>query len=106
MSPSRSAASIIATPIRSFTDPPGFMYSSFTSTSPPTPSPICRRATIGVPPIVAETSGARVVTVGSERGLGVIRAQRTYRDAERQVRSDEYDGGQHTREDEMSGDRA
>ncbi len=32
--PSRSAASIIARPIRSFTEPPGFMYSSFASIEP------------------------------------------------------------------------
>ena len=33
--PSRSAASIIASPIRSFTEPPGFRYSSFASSCGP-----------------------------------------------------------------------
>ena len=36
--PSRSAASIIATPIRSLTEPPGFRYSSLATTSAPSPS--------------------------------------------------------------------
>ena len=37
-SPSSSAASIIATPIRSLTEPPGLKYSSFAQTSAPRPS--------------------------------------------------------------------
>ena len=56
INPSSSAASIIATPIRSFTDPPGLKYSSFTQTSPPSPSPIRSRRTIGVLPTTAEAS--------------------------------------------------
>jgi hypothetical protein len=32
ISPAASAASIIATPIRSFTEPPGLKYSSFAQT--------------------------------------------------------------------------
>src|SRR3954453_1403205 len=58
MRPSFSAASIIATPIRSFTEPPGLKYSSFTQTSPPAPPPILCRAPMGPPPTAAEASAA------------------------------------------------
>ena len=54
--PSRSAASSIATPRRSLTDPPGFRNSSFATISPPSPSPSRPSATSGVPPTSAETS--------------------------------------------------
>src|SRR4051794_9388585 len=55
-SPSSSAASIIATPIRSFTDPPGLKYSSFAHTCPASPSPSRSSCTIGVLPTTAEAS--------------------------------------------------
>ena len=49
MRPSRSAASIIATPMRSFTEPPGLATSSLPKTR--TPSGTMRvNSTIGVPP--------------------------------------------------------
>ena len=49
MMPSASAASIIATPIRSFTEPPGLSISSFANSS--TPSGAIRvSCTIGVRP--------------------------------------------------------
>src|SRR3954453_17410087 len=67
--PSRSAASIIATPIRSFTDPPGFMYSSFTKTSDSRTSVRRRRATIGVLPIVTETSRAMAAFFSEGEGI-------------------------------------
>ena len=54
--PSSSAASIIATPIRSFTDPPGLKYSSFAQTSPPTSPPSRSSRTSGVLPITADAS--------------------------------------------------
>ncbi len=53
ISPRSSAASIIATPTRSFTDPPGFIDSSFATTSAPSPCPRRFSATLGVLPIVA-----------------------------------------------------
>ena len=70
-SPSRSAASIIATPIRSLTEPPGFRYSSFATTSAPRPSPRRRRATSGVPPTTRRgLGGDRATAAGCGRGLG------------------------------------
>ena len=57
ISPSPSAASIIATPIRSLTDPPGLRLSSLTQTSPPSPSPSRESATIGVSPTTAAAVG-------------------------------------------------
>ena len=53
MIPSRSAASIIATPIRSLTLPPGLNASSFTNTRASTSRVIRVSSTIGVPPTVA-----------------------------------------------------
>ena len=51
MRPSRSAASIIATPMRSFTEPPGLKDSSLAYSSTSTPSGTIRvRRTIGVRP--------------------------------------------------------
>src|SRR6478672_4898989 len=69
ISPSSSAASIIATPIRSLTEPPGLKYSSFAQTSAPSPSPSPRSATIGVSPTVAEASAAILIRAGHYRGL-------------------------------------
>ena len=54
--PSRSAASIIATPIRSFTEPPGLRNSSFATTSPGRSGPSRGNATSGVFPTTAELS--------------------------------------------------
>ena len=45
--PSRSAASIIASPMRSFTEPPGFRYSSFARSSPGTSRASRSSRTIG-----------------------------------------------------------
>ena len=55
-SPSSSAASIIATPILSLTEPPGLKYSSLAQTSAPRPSARRRRETSGVSPTTAEAS--------------------------------------------------
>jgi hypothetical protein len=50
MRPSASAASIIATPMRSLTEPPGLSISSLPNSSPPA-SPVMRVSrTIGVRP--------------------------------------------------------
>ncbi len=56
--PSASAASIIATPIRSLTEPPGLNHSSLPTISAPRPSPIRPSLTIGVSPTTAEASAA------------------------------------------------
>src|SRR3954471_8996281 len=48
--PSRSAASIIASPIRSLFEPPGFMNSSFARIVPGTSCETRSRRTIGVEP--------------------------------------------------------
>jgi hypothetical protein len=54
-SPSRSAPSIIASAIRSFIEPVGFMYSSFTHTSAPPAGTTRWRRTSGVLPIASST---------------------------------------------------
>ena len=56
--PSASAASIIATPIRSLIEPPGLNHSSLPTSSAPRPAPIRFRATIGVSPTTADASAA------------------------------------------------
>src|SRR4051794_14376159 len=56
ISPSSSAASIIATPIRSLTEPPGLKYSSLAQTCAPSPSAMRSSSTIGVPPTTADAS--------------------------------------------------
>ena len=56
-SPSRSAASIIASPMRSFTEPPGFRYSSFARIVPGTSREIRSSRTIGVDPTRSRTLG-------------------------------------------------
>ena len=61
--PSRSAASIIASPIRSLFDPPGFMYSSFASRVAGTSCESRGSRTIGVFP-------TRSSTVGYSRAIG------------------------------------
>ena len=50
MRPSASAASIIATPIRSLTEPPGLNISSLAKTSAPAPAASRVSCTIGVRP--------------------------------------------------------
>src|SRR5215472_4856170 len=60
--PSRSAASIIASPIRSLFDPPGFMNSSFARIVPGTSRDMRSRRTIGVKP-------TRSITVGYSRAI-------------------------------------
>ena len=59
--PSRSAASIIARQMRSFTLPPGFRFSSFAHTWAPTPSSCGKRfnRVAGVEPI--RSSAVRAV---------------------------------------------
>src|SRR5438270_645431 len=70
--PSRSAASIIASPIRSFTEPPGFRYSSFARSVHPVSRPIFWRRTIGVPPTSSRT-------LGNVRGMwGIVRGRRAF----------------------------
>ena len=54
--PSRSALSIIATPIRSLTEPPGLKYSTLATTSPATSAPRRGRETSGVLPTTADVS--------------------------------------------------
>src|SRR6266513_2420553 len=61
--PSRSAASIIASPIRSLFEPPGFMYSSLARSVAGNPSERRDRRTIGVLP-------TRSRTVGYSRAIG------------------------------------
>ena len=55
--PSRSAASIMRIPIRSFTLPPGFMYSSLASRVGPSSEPTRCSRTSGVPPTRSSTVG-------------------------------------------------
>ena len=55
--PSRSAASIIAIPIRSLFEPPGFRYSSFASSVGATSRPIRSSRTIGVRPTSSSSVG-------------------------------------------------
>src|SRR5215204_566643 len=55
--PSRSAASISGRPIRSFTDPPGFRYSSFASSSGPPGGASFWSRTIGVLPTSSSAVG-------------------------------------------------
>src|SRR5688500_3991828 len=61
--PSRSAASIIAIPIRSLFEPPGFRYSSFASSVGATSRAIRSSRTIGVLP-------TRSRSVGYSRAIG------------------------------------
>ena len=56
ISPASSAASIIATPIRSLTEPPGLKYSSLAQTWAPSPSASRSSRTIGVSPTTADAS--------------------------------------------------
>src|SRR5690349_15119003 len=63
--PSRSAASIIGRPIRSFTEPPGFRYSSFARISAPPRGVSFGSRTIGVAPTSSRMVGNSVATAGS-----------------------------------------
>src|SRR5437763_7382551 len=56
--PSRSAASMIRTAIRSFTEPPGFTNSTFASTVADSPAVTVLRRTSGVSPIRSRTFAA------------------------------------------------
>src|SRR6266704_1979159 len=62
--PSRSAASIIATPIRSFTEPPGLKNSALANTGVRIPCVILFNRIRGVHPIVSRTSPYALVWVG------------------------------------------
>ena len=62
--PSCSAFSIIASPMRSLTEPPGLRYSSFASRSGSTPRPIESSRTIGVRPTSSRTVGYSRATLG------------------------------------------
>jgi hypothetical protein len=55
--PSRSAASIIESPMRSLTEPPGFRYSSLARSSPGTSRESFSSRTIGVCPTSSSTVG-------------------------------------------------
>src|SRR6266480_5862629 len=55
--PSASAFSIMASPMRSLTEPPGFRYSSLASRRGSTPRPIESSRTIGVSPTSSRTEG-------------------------------------------------
>src|SRR5690242_4601601 len=63
--PSRSARSIIGSPIRSFTEPPGFRYSSLASSVGPTSRPSLSSRTIGVAPTSSSRVGNCRATPGS-----------------------------------------
>src|SRR5262245_31850106 len=73
-SPSRSAASIIARPMRSLLEPPGFMYSSFASSVAPVSRPNEASRTIGVWPTRSRTVGYSRATrrkpIGGAPGRG------------------------------------
>src|SRR6476619_6731842 len=64
--PSCSAASTIARPMRSFTEPPGFRYSSLASSSPGTSRPRRSRRTIGVRPTSSSTVGNARRAIGRQ----------------------------------------
>src|SRR4051794_41957319 len=69
--PSCSALSIIARPIRSFTDPPGFRYSSLAISFGLTPRPSASSRTIGVWPTSSRTEGYSRVIGGEVYSGGV-----------------------------------
>src|SRR5438093_936773 len=62
--PSRSAASIIRIPIRSFTDPPGLSISSLASTVGRSPRVTARRRTSGVSPIASRNESSTCIVEG------------------------------------------
>src|SRR3954451_4428711 len=63
--PSRSAASIIGSPIRSFTEPPGFRYSSFARIAAPPGGESFWSRTMGVAPTSSRMVGNSLATEGS-----------------------------------------
>ena len=65
ISPACSAASIMATPMRSLTLPAGLKLSSFATTSAPAPSVIRRSRTSGVFPISWVMSSATFMALSS-----------------------------------------
>src|SRR6187549_3622536 len=64
-SPDRSAASIIRSAIRSFTDPPGLKYSTLASTSGARPAVTADSFTSGVPPISSTIDRAYCISIRS-----------------------------------------
>ena len=69
MRPSRSAASIIASPMRSLTLPPGLKDSSLPYTSAPLSSEILFRRSSGVPPISSVMLRTLVMAASSRDGV-------------------------------------
>ena len=80
ISPSRSAASIIATPMRSLTLPAGLKDSSFATTCAAAPSVTRRSRTSGVFPISCVMSSAMRMSA-SPRGRPVITGRRSPADS-------------------------
>src|SRR6266516_899408 len=91
--PSRSARSIIGSPIRSLTEPPGFRYSSFASRVGAMSLPSLSSRTIGVAP-------TRSSRVGYSRAI----ARSLDRDSRRLRLRDVF--GSHAAQEEERGDRA
>src|SRR5579871_965986 len=67
--PSRSAASIMEIPIRSFTDPPGLRYSSFARTRYGRPFVTLRSGRTGVCPIRSKIESGAPVATATGRGV-------------------------------------
>src|SRR6266404_289075 len=74
--PSRSAASIIGRPMRSFTEPPGFRYSSFARICAPPRGESFSSRTIGVAPTSSSTVGN---SLGTPEAYSFGRSHRTHR---------------------------
>ena len=84
--PSRSASSIIRSPIRSFTLPPGLMYSSLARSVGPSSLPTRCSRTSGVPPTRSRTVGysratAVAYSVPASAGSGAARRRPSRRPA-------------------------
>src|SRR6266699_2545577 len=73
--PSRSAASIIGRPMRSFTEPPGFRYSSFARICAPPGGESLSSRTIGVAPTSSRTVGNSWGTAASLVRLDGLRLE-------------------------------
>src|SRR4029077_17504169 len=67
--PARSAASIIGSPMRSFTEPPGFRYSSFARICAPPRGESLSRRTIGVAPTSSRMVGYSATSVQRDGGI-------------------------------------
>jgi hypothetical protein len=63
-SPDRSAASIIRSAMRSFTEPPGLKYSTLASTSGASPAVTADSLTSGVLPISSTIDRAYCISIG------------------------------------------